>query len=315
MTVSVVIPNWNGVEVVEACLESLARQSHQPHEVIVIDNGSSDGSVNLITTKFPKTKLVQLETNTGFAYAVNRGIEEARGEYVVLLNNDAKADPKMIEHLLVTAKSSKAAIIGAILVSVDGGEIDTAGEYLSSWGIPGPTLRGQPVSSISKHDHEILAACGGAAMYDKKLFDKIGLFDEKYFAYNEDVDISLRTRFAGERVFLSVAARAFHDTGHTEKKIPGLARKQTIKNTMILDLKIFPGLSLLKYSPKIIARQILLQGSAIVHGFWLMPLQADWEVLRLLPKILSDREAIQKDRQISRKAFESLLVHKSGVRD
>lgn len=308
--VSVVIPNLNGAEVIGSCLSSLMTQTHQPAEIIVVDNGSNDDSVVLIERQFPDVKLVKLTTNTGFAGGVNRGIERADGDYVVLFNNDAVADQQMIEQLLATAKRSGAMIVAASLLTADGKKIDTVGEMVSTWGLPGSTLRGEPAQARPTKDQAITAACAGAALYRRALFDQIGLFDETYFAYYEDVDISLRARMAGEQVYLSAKATAYHKISFTQRKMPGFGRRQSIRNGLILDLKFFPAQTLLKNCFKIAFVQFRIQMAAIVHGYFLVPLQADLGFLRVLSRVWQARKQLQQTSQLSRAEFEQLLTDK-----
>ena len=146
MKVAVVIPNWNGIDLIEECLGALAKQT-QEHQLIVVDNGSVDGSNKVVREKFPDAMLIEFPDNAGFSGGVNRGIRpalEAGADYVALLNNDAVADPHWLEHLVKTMESdAKVGAVAAKIVTQDGKRIDSTGDFYSTWGFPFPRGRGE----------------------------------------------------------------------------------------------------------------------------------------------------------------------------
>src|SRR5665811_2212163 len=190
----VVVPNWNGADCLAACLDSLLAQSVKPR-VIVVVNGSADGSLELLK-KYPGVEVIKHDVNKGFAGGVNAGFRRAIEDgvkYVATLNNDAVADKGWLEQLMaVFDKNPEVGIVTSKILDAKGQKIDSTGDYLTVWGLPYPRGRGEP--ELDKYDEQvdIFAASGGASLYRVKMLKEIGLFDEDFFAYYEDVDLSFR---------------------------------------------------------------------------------------------------------------------------
>lgn len=209
--VSVVIPNYNGERFLKDCLESLKRQTYEDMEVILVDNASTDGSIELARGLYPGIKVVELHSNTGFAYAVNRGIEAAQGEYVLLLNNDTIVFPNFVKNQYKMIKG-KPDVFSCSALMIQNGKhelVDDAGDELAALGWGFAPDRDKPVSGCGV-PHEVFSACAGAAIYRKSVFDEIGLFDESFFAYLEDMDIGYRARLAGFRNLYNPYAKVYH---------------------------------------------------------------------------------------------------------
>lgn len=196
---TVVIPNWNGKAYLKDCLDSLLIQKDTAAEIIVVDNGSSDGSVSFLEEHYKAVKVIQFHENTGFCKAVNAGIRAAETEYVILLNNDTRADEYFIQRLEErVGQSEKLFSVSAKLVSMQNPEIlDDAGDYYCALGWAFAEGKGKQDSPAYSRPKKIFAACGGAAIYRRKIFEEIGLFDENHFAYLEDIDIGYRARIYG----------------------------------------------------------------------------------------------------------------------
>ena len=197
MQASVVIPNYNGMQYIEECLKSLQLQESMK-EIIVVDNASTDGSVQLIKDKFPQVKLIEMETNTGFSAAVNEGLYAAKSRYVILLNNDTTVEPGFVDALVKRIENKKKCFsVSAMLVSMHNPElIDDAGDYYNALGWAFTVGKGKLRYDYEK-PRKIFASCAGAAIYDKEILDKIGYFDENHFAYLEDIDIGMRAKLYG----------------------------------------------------------------------------------------------------------------------
>src|SRR5579872_749509 len=182
--VSIVIPNWNGKKFLPPCLDSLARQTYRNFEVIVIDNGSQDGSIELLEEHYPNVKIIALTHNTGFSFAVNRGIEASSGEYIALINNDTTLHEQWLEKMVSALKDY--ADIGSAackMLSLDDPTVfDGTGDGLRC-GLS-PARIGHGEKDIGQFDEKryVLGACGGAALYRKSMLLDIGLFDEDFFA-------------------------------------------------------------------------------------------------------------------------------------
>lgn len=210
MDVTVVIPNYNGIKYMQACLQSVLAGTMVP-KVIVVDNGSTDGSAELTAEQFPEVKLIRLKENTGFCRAVNEGITAAETEYVLLLNNDTVVDAHFTEQLYQAVKKRENAFsVGAKMLSLkEKDKIDDAGDLYCALGWAFALGKGKSRNAYDK-EAEIFAACAGAAIYRKRIFDCIGSFDENHFAYLEDIDMGYRAKIAGYRNFYEPKALVYH---------------------------------------------------------------------------------------------------------
>lgn len=196
--VTVVIPNWNGMAYLENCLSSLRQQDFQGFETILIDNGSSDGSVDYVREKFPEVQIHRFPSNTGFCRAVNEGIRLSDTPYVILLNNDTVCDRAFVGELLKAIKRHPRCFsCGAKMLQLKKPELlDDAGDYYCALGWAFAAGKGKPGKQYDR-ERRIFASCAGAAIYRRCIFDEIGLFDEKHFAYLEDIDVGYRARIRG----------------------------------------------------------------------------------------------------------------------
>lgn len=209
--VTIVIPNYNGVLYLEACLRSVFAQSDVSMEVIVVDNGSTDGSQTLIKEQFKDCQLVCLRENYGFSRAVNEGIKRAKSPYVILLNNDTEVKPDFAKELLdAIQKDDRRFSCAAKMLQYEKRELlDNAGDFYCAlgWGI----ARGKgKLSKEYDKEEEIFSSCAGAAIYQKKLLEELGGFDEAHFAYLEDIDVSYRAKIYGYSHWYVPKAEVFH---------------------------------------------------------------------------------------------------------
>jgi len=204
---TVYIPTLNGGENLRRCLSSLERQTAPAH-VVVADNGDGDGCAALLRESFPQVTRVAFGRNLGFGNALNRAIREAGEGPIVLLNDDAVAEPQLIEKLV--AASGRAEMVAAALLSErDPTKIDSAGVIVDQTLMAFDYLCGEDVGCLEQAG-DPLGPTGGAALYDREAFNAVGGFDERIFLYYEDVDLALRLRANGARCVLSPQARAIH---------------------------------------------------------------------------------------------------------
>lgn len=211
--ITVVIPNYKGIRFIEECLTALYAQTPDTpeYEVLVVDNASGDGSVELIREKFPEVRLHCLSENTGFCRAVNVGIEESDSPYVILLNNDTKVYPDFVKSLYraIEADSKIFSVSSAMLMWDKPELMDDAGDLYCIFGWAFARGKGKPYSKYSK-PAKVFSACGGAAIYRKKILEEIGLFDERHFAYLEDLDLGYRARISGYENRYEPSAKVIH---------------------------------------------------------------------------------------------------------
>ena len=304
---SVIIPNWNGLDVIEKCINSVLNSSLAPLEIIVVDNGSKDDSAELIKSKFPEIKLIELKKNIGFAGGVNVGIKAAKGDYVFLLNNDAELEKDAIKELISTAIKEKSDITQSVILTDNGKLIDSVGDEYSIWGLPYPGMRNQPSNKVPKKDKEIFSASGGASLYKKSLFDEIGYFDEDFFAYYEDVDLSMRARMVGKKIVLSSKAVVHHKMNHTSNKIPGFGREMAIKNSLYLYWKNIPFPLSLKILPRFIYCNLRMTGAAVTKGHPIIAIKAHIIAIVHFPSMMIKRHQIQTNKKLLSAELEKLL--------
>jgi GT2 family glycosyltransferase len=214
MRATVVIPTFNARSLLSEALEHLAAQT-VAHDVVVVDNGSRDGTADHVKERFPHVRLVALDRNLGFGRAVNRGVDEVETDVVVLINNDVLCAPDFLERLLEPLEDDAAAMAAGVLLQHDRPHlVDSAGieldRTLRSWDM----LWNRPVDELAGAP-EPVGPCGGAAAYRTEAFRAVGGFDETFFAYWEDVDLALRLRLAGHACRRAPDARALHRHGQT----------------------------------------------------------------------------------------------------
>lgn len=211
--ITLIIPNYNGINFIKDCLQSILHQEPDTpeYQVLVVDNGSEDGSLELVREHFPQVAVLALPSNTGFCHAVNMGIEASETPYIILLNNDTKAAPSFVRSLYDAIEDKPAAfsVSARMLIWDDPSLIDDAGDRYCALGWAYARGKGRPAKEYDR-PAEIFFACGGAAIYRRSVFDEIGLFDEAHFAYLEDLDIGYRARLHGYKNYYEPAAEVVH---------------------------------------------------------------------------------------------------------
>jgi GT2 family glycosyltransferase len=207
---TVIIPTWNQRELLRDCLKSLHNQTCVP-SILVVDNASTDGTVDIVRTEFPEVKLLCLPSNLGFAKAANQGILRCTTVYVALLNNDTEADREWVESGLEALENqTDYAFFASRMIRFHSRDrLDSAGDCYTRGGLPYKRGFGEPVEAFPEPE-PVLAASAGAAFYRRSLFDKAGLFDEDLFMYLEDVELSLRAQSAGLRCLYIPDALVYH---------------------------------------------------------------------------------------------------------
>ena len=209
--VTVVIPNYNGKKYLDDCLKSLKKQSYQEFKVIIVDNGSTDGSQDYIKKKYPQVELIELSENTGFANAANVGIKASDSEYVFLLNNDTMCDENALENLIRVMENKKKLFSAQakMLQMKEPHNIDDSGDLYCALGWAFSPGKDADNNHFSRRE-SITSACAGAAIYRKEYFDKVGYFDKEHFCYLEDVDIGYRARLKGFANVMEPTAIVYH---------------------------------------------------------------------------------------------------------
>jgi GT2 family glycosyltransferase len=321
---SIIIPNWNGRHLLEECLESVCAQTFRDFETIVVDNGSTDGSVALLEESYTnRIQLIPLKENLGFAGGNNRGIEKASGTWVVFLNNDAIADVNWLKELYEASSRHPDVEIFAckVLNYHRRNEIDTVGHLLYPDGIARGRGRLEEDAGQYDREEEVFFPSGCAAAFRKDLLDVIGGFDESFFAYGDDTDLGLRARLFGSRCLLVPRSVAYHKYSSTTGTYSGFKAYQVERNRIWVMLKYFPlrwillspAYTIVRMSHHLIAAlrgrgasgRFAEQGS--VWGLFRTVLRAQWDAFARMPDILFERRKNRHLRKIPAKQFTEWL--------
>lgn len=310
--VAVVIPNLNGENYIGDAIDSLLKQTLLA-TIIVVENASTDGSLAILESYGDKIVVLKNEKNLGFAGGVNVGITYALDQdfdAVALLNNDAVATPEWLQELVKAMNQNDSAgiITGQIQLS-SGSLLDSTGEFYTTWGMPYPRGREEPVGSYSKAG-EVFGASGGASLYRSTTLNEIGLFDDKFFAYYEDTDISFRAQLAGWKVLYEPSAVVSHRQGETSKRmVKGFTVYQTFKNLPMLFWKNVPLGMLPLIGIRFLLAYILIFAKAVVNGKAWPALKGLGASIALALHTLAERRRIQKAKAVTNDYINSIIVH------
>jgi GT2 family glycosyltransferase len=325
--VSIVVVNFNRCDLLQACLRSVWLQTQRNIEVIVVDNGSTDGSVEFLR-RFRSTgegiafRVVFLPENCGFAGGCNAGIRVARGRYIATLNNDAEADPHWLEELVPVMESNPEIGMCAskILLSGDRTRIDKVGHLIYPDGLNHGRGSGEQDSGQYDTPCDVLFPDGAAALYRRAMLDEIGLFDELFFAYGDDADLGLRGRLAGWTCRYVPTAVVFHIHSATAGEFSALKAFLIERNRLFVAVKLLP-LRLLLVSP--FYTGLRFAGHAYGAMFKVgssgkfaaasrralagAMLRAYWSGIKHLPAMFRSRKFIQRGARVSSREFLALI--------
>ncbi|MGC8872915.1 MAG: glycosyltransferase family 2 protein [Chloroflexia bacterium] len=314
-TVSVVIPNYNGLAHLPICLEALRRQRFREFEVILVDDGSRDGSPSWVRAHYPEVQVVALPRNCGLAAAVNRGIAFARGSLIALLNNDTEADPDWLAALVEAANAYPeiGAFASKIRLFDRRNILHSAGDLYGTDGIP--RNRGVWEEDRGQYDErpEVFGACGAAALYRREMLTELtcgpGPFDEQLFMYLEDVDLAWRAQLRGHRCRFVPGAIVYHRLGATGGG--PLASYYVGRNTLLVLMKDLPGPLLRRHFGKIVRAQLQIAREAWARfrgAAARARLRGMLAGLVLLPRWWPVRRRIQATRTVSLEELASQLT-------
>jgi len=240
--VAVVIVNWNGFEHLRTCIPLVLAQDYSNFRVVVVDNGSTDGSVPWLRSEFPEVQVICNDRNRGFAKPTNQGIQASEGPYVALLNNDTRPESGWLTAMMeAIGKSEKVGMVASqIRFASCPHLIDSAGIEVDVLGIAWNRRLGHSVETEPIEAVEVFGPCAAAALYSKRMLDEIGLFDERYFAYYEDVELAWRARRAGWRCLYVPSAKVLHVHSATGRRISALKTYYLNRNRVWTLIKHYP---------------------------------------------------------------------------
>lgn len=310
---SIIIPNWNGKHLLKDCLGSLLNQNYKNFEIVLVDNSSTDNSVEYVEKNFPKIKIIKLDRNYGFAKAINRGVKQSNAKYVVFLNNDTSVDENWLKHLIVCADLHPEVISvnSRLLNFYERKRIDGVGITINEVG-QARSIGWQEKDKEQYKEGYIFGATGGASLFRRKDFINVGMFDETYFMYSEEVDFSFRAQFLGYKSIFCPKAIVFHKHKATARKSLDLVEYWQFRNMTQTIIKDFPTSILFKRWRwlKIILVHLNTIFYQLKNGYFWSSFLADFWILSHLPYLLKERRRIQKSRVVSDDYIESFLREK-----
>lgn len=305
----VVIPNWNGLNYIGACLHSLQKQTLRDFEVIVVDNGSSDGSADLVRQLFSWARVISLGGNRGFAAASNVGAANATSEHIALLNNDTEADPSWAAALVdYLAQNPEVGFCASkVLLHSRPDLVDSCGDYYSVEGVAGKIGHLELASGFS-HPREIFGASACASIYRRDLLQEVHGFDEDFFLAHEDTDLSFRARLMGHSCHFVPAAVVRHHVGGTLGYRSPLAEYYASRNQEYVLIKNMPSRLLIKYSVLHAIAVAMQLAAHTLRGRSLPLLRGKRDALRALPQLLRKRRQVQREARIPPEAIDRILM-------
>lgn len=305
--VDIIIVTWNGRDFLEPCLDAVKQLSYPDYSVIVVDNGSTDGTVELLKQAYPNVQCIELDKNTGFCHANNVGIAAAKGDYVALLNNDTKVSSSWLSALVnaLEDRPDYGFASSAMRQMNAPNTIDRVADAFSTAGFMW-ALGANETAETYPQPMDIFAASAGAALYRKAALDTVGTFDERYFAYVEDIDLSWRLQHAGFRgIYLPNAIVYHYGSGTSQgRKNPWVVR-QTVRNLWLTMSKNIPVMTGMRMAPRIF----------IYHLYWMFRFRCVWSYMRgwfsyiiREPMVYKDRWRIMKNSSLSAKETYRMLI-------
>ena len=314
--VTVVIVNWNGERFLDRCLSALLAQTITPNEIILLDNASSDASLDIVR-RFPSVRLQAQNTNLGFACGNNLAIAAASTEskWIALLNPDAFVEPRWLEALLSAVRDNPSfdffgsKLVTAAVPSV----LDGAGDAYHVSGLVWRMAHGAPVSSVSEQVREVFSPCAAAALYRRSALLEVGGFDEDYFCYSEDVDLGFRLRLVGYRCLYVPSSVAHHvGSGTTGGHHSDFAVYHGHRNLVWSYVKDMPGALFWAFLPLHLAMNLVALVAFMLRGQAGVICRSKRDAVLGLPKMWAKRRQVQSNRVVSWRAV--LRVLEKGLR-
>jgi GT2 family glycosyltransferase len=296
---SAVIVSWNGLGYLRACLPPLLEQAGESVEIVVVDNGSRDGSAAWVSRACPQVRLLPLARNLGFAQGNNLGMRLARGPILIALNNDTVPEPGFLDALLEPfGAGPDIGMVAAVLTFAHRPErIASAGIVAQRNGLALDLWAGRHVGELPARPVEIFGPSGGAAAYRRGLLEEVGLFEPSFWMYLEDADLAWRARLGGWRCLLAPAARVRHVYSASSGQGSPLKQRLLARNRVRLLVRCLPASLLLRWAPSILAYDLGAAAYGLLRG---QPatFAGRVEALYELPELLRQRRVIQRRRKV-----------------
>ena len=310
--ISVIIVTWNSRKYLPVCLDHLLAQTFHEFEVVLVDNGSEDGTLDELHKKYPSLNLRihRLSSNLGFAVANNIGASFARGKWLALLNADAFPEPDWLEQLMEVADNNpEFAFFASRQIQVDNPELlDGTGDAYHVSGFAWRQNYHRPAIKYGFQSGEVFSACAAAALYSRDDFIKLGGFDEDYFSYFEDVDLSFRLRLIGRRCFYVSSAVVHHIGSASTGKTSDFAYYYGHRNLVWTFYKDMPAVLFWIYLPLHILMNIFFSASLLLREKRDILLKSQIDAYRFLPLVLRKRKYVQQTRTVSSREIYRVMI-------
>jgi GT2 family glycosyltransferase len=307
---SIIIPHWNGLQHLEVCLNALRSQRYTDFETILVDNASTDGSQEYVRQTFPEVYLLELDENIGFTGACNAGYETAKGEFIILLNNDTEADPDWLAELMAAfERHLEAGSLASKMRLFDKRDhFHTAGDYYRVDGRPGNRGVWQQDRGQYDKEEQVFSACGGAAAYRRSVIEETGFLDNDFFFSCEDVDLGWRIHLVGKQVWYVPTAVVYHKLKATGGSVTGSYYDG--RNFLLVLWKNYPGSLFRRYWTAVLRAQLGITWQALKAWRGAAArarLRGQLAGLVLLFKMLPKRRRIQANRRVSDETLTAVL--------
>ena len=307
--ISVIVVNWNGRELLKDCLDAMRRQTYPSYETILVDNCSTDSSVPFVRGRYSEVKIVELSENFGFAAGNAAGLKESHGDFIALLNNDARPEKNWLENLIKPMLADpKVGICASKILFTSDRSINSAGDGITMAAVGFNRALGRNSAEYNT-TMPSFGACGAAVLYRRRMLDEIGFLDDDFFLYDEDTDLSFRAQLAGWKCVYVPTALVAHISNATSIRLSDTPVYYHTRNLEFVWIKNMPLALMLRF-----AHQKLLQeiGSfcyiCLRHGKWLPYLRAKRDALKMLPGMREKRRAIQARRRVSNAYLRTLMT-------
>lgn len=300
-SIAVVVVNWNSGQYLRKCLQSIKEQTLSPARVLVVDNASTDGSMDDLEQDFHACEFVRLESNTGFASANNLAVDRAEDcDWIAFLNPDAFARTDWLEKLMQAVNSfPDVKMFGSHMLGYNNSLIDGTGDIYHVSGVAWRRDYGMQSSKVNRESGEIFSPCAAAALISREVFLKVGGFDEHFYCYNEDVDLSFRLRLVGHRCIYVSDAVVEHVGSGTTSRYSDFAVYHGQRNLVWSYFRNMPGLWFWIYLPQHVLFSVVALIWFSLKGKAVPVFQARWDALKGLPRVLKLRRETQNSKTVA----------------
>lgn len=312
MTVAVIVVNWNGGTLLRRCLEALAGQTRRADRVIVVDNASTDDSLEQATSCLDGVQLIRLNENVGFARANNLAAAAAAGfDALALLNPDAFPDARWLEALVGAAERHPAygSFASQMRLAASPEILDGAGDAYHVSGRAWRSGYGSPAATWPPHDTEVFAPCAAAALYRRSAFEDVQGFDERFFCYFEDVDLGFRLRLKGYPCLYVHDAKVDHVSSALTGRRSDFSTYHGERNMVWTFVKDMPGYLLWWYLPQHLALNLVALVFFVSRGQGGVVWRAKWDAVRALPAVIKQRREVQRSRRVGVDVLRRVFTH------